>query len=271
MKNNNKFLIIALFIGAWNTIVSCEKEDIIDANDKNTVAIEFDNRVGAQKLALGTTTYKNSSNEEFTVTKFNYFISNISLKKDDGTVVKFPNDYFLVRQEDTKSLLATLKDVPAGNYKELSFIVGVDSTRSVSDVSLRTGVLDPTSYGDDGMYWSWNSGYIFMKLEGVSSVVPAGPSGIKAFQIHVGGYGGKTAVAPNNIRTITLPIATTATVRKNIAPELHLIVDVAKVFDGANKIQLATTNSIHNPAAAKPVADNYTQMFLVDHVHNEKE
>ncbi len=268
-------ILFAALFGLSAFVVSCQKDenpDAFSATDKNSVTLEFDNRVGGQNLILGQTTAKNASGEEFILTTLNYFISNVSLTKDDGTVVKFPDQYFLIREADAKSLLAKLPDVPAGNYKEVSFVVGVDSARSAANVAARTGVLDVASYGDDGMYWSWNSGYIFMKLEGTSPVVPLRASGQRLFQIHVGGFGGYAAPAPNNLRRVTLPVGSELVkVRKDVAPEIHFYVDAAKIFDGKTKISLATTNDIHSPALTGPVADNYATMFAVDHVHNEKQ
>ncbi len=273
MKKHLLTLFSALSLGL--IVVACSKKDDLDAfsaTDKNSVNLEFDNRLGGQKLVLGQTTAKNASGEDLTLTAFNYFISNVSLTKDDGSTVKFPDQYFLVRQSDAASLSATLNDVPAGNYKALTFTVGVDSARSVADVARRTGVLDVASYGDDGMYWSWNSGYIFMKMEGTSPVVPLRASGLRQFQLHVGGFGGMTAPAPNNLRTVTLPVGSElVTVRKDISPDIHLYVDALKVFDGSTKISLATTNNVHSPAAATPLADNYKSMFVVDHIHNDKQ
>ncbi len=269
MKTIGNYLFTTILAAAF--LLACTNDEVepIGANDKNSVILEFDNRVGAQKMALGTTTYKNGSGEDFTLTTFNYFISNVALKKADGSMVKFPDQYFLIRQSDPASWEPELKDVPAADYTEISFVIGVDSTRSVSDISARTGVLDPTSYGDDGMYWSWNSGYIFVKMEGTSPVVPLNSAGSRAFALHVGGYGGRTAVAPNNLRSVTLPLNGIATVRKNIAPTVHLVADFLKVFNGATTLKLAETNSVHNPAVAGPIADNYKNMFVVDHVHND--
>ncbi|MBD2701259.1 hypothetical protein IC229_11470 [Spirosoma sp. BT702] len=276
MITNSVVRIFLLALVTSATFVSCKKteEDVIDPDTKNSVTVEFENRVGDQKLILGTTPYKNASGESFSLTALNYFVSNISLKNENGTVQKFPNQYFLVKQTDAKSKLITLKDVPSGNYTEMSFMIGVDSLKSVSPVTERTGVLDPTSYGDDGMYWSWNSGYIFLKIEGTSVAVPKTVNANQNFAIHVGGYGGGwngSAKTVNNLRTITVPLTTKATVRANIAPEVHLFVDALKIFDGPNKLSLATTNSVHSPAVATPVAENYKTMFQVDHVHNNKQ
>jgi len=243
----------------------------IRLNDTNTVVVEFENRVDTQPLVLGLTTYKNASNEDFNVTTFNYFISNIALKKDDGTVLKLTNQYFLIRTADAATSRVELKNVPAANYTEVSFMIGVDSTKSVSDVGQRIGVLDIASYTNDNMYWSWNSGYIFMKFEGTSPVVPLSTNGTRKFEMHVGGFGGMTSKVTNNLRTVTLALPSSATVRKKIAPEVHFFTDVAKIFSGTTTIKLAETNSIHSPSAAAPIVNNYVKMFTVDHVHNEKD
>ncbi len=266
----NKLLSILFSLGFIILTASCKKDDDeINPNDKNSITLSFDNKVGDKALVLTTGAYINNVSEDFTVTTLNYFISNVSFKKEDGTVVKFPNNYFLIKQSDANSLEATLKDIPAGNYTEVSFMVGVDSTRSVSDLSQRTGVLDPASYGDDGMYWAWNSGYIFFKFEGTSSVVPTNATGKRPFQLHVGGFGGMTSKTANNLRTVTLPLTNAATVRGNIAPEVHLFVDVLKIFNGTAQLKLAETNMVHSITTATPIAENYKKMFSVDHVHND--
>ncbi|PLK44797.1 MULTISPECIES: MbnP family protein [Emticicia] len=265
MKNLT-YLVIAFFVAVF--VVSCQKEDDINPNDKNTVTLEFDNRVGDQKLVLGTTTAKNALNQDFTITRLNYFVSNISLKNENGSVVKLTDKYFLVKHADPTSYLIKLENIPAGNYTSVSYVIGVDSLKSVSDVSQRKGVLDPSSYGDDSMYWSWNSGYIFFKMEGKSTAIPANMMNMTEFQFHVGGFGGMTGKTPNNLQTITLPMAEAAKVRGNVAPQIHIINDVQKVFSAVNQINLATTYMVHAPSAGAVIAQNYAKSFMVDHVHN---
>ena len=266
-------LITVVALLATGIGVSCKKEDVdgFDPYAVNSVYVEFDNRVGDQRMMLGKTLYKNGSGETFSVTAFNYFVSNITLKNENGTVIKFPDQYFLVRQADTLTQIIELEDVPAGNYGEVSFIIGVDSLKTVGAPENRIGVLDPTSYGDDSMYWSSNLGYIFLKLEGNSASVPTTADIDHKFALHVGGYGGGwngTAKTANNLRRVSLPITDKAMVRDDIAPELHLSVNALKIFDGPTKISLATMNSVQSPALATPIAENYKTMFKFDHVHN---
>lgn len=254
-------------------LIACKKDaEPVEPDTKNTVSVEFDNRVGDQKLVLGTTSYKNGSGEAFTVSAFNYFVSNLSLTKEDGNVLTFPNQYFLIRQADATTQTIALDNVPAGNYNQITFTIGVDSLKSVKPLSERTGVLNPASYGSDSMYWSPNLGYRFMKLEGSSPAVPVTVDAAPRFSLQVGGYGGgfngdvKTA---NNLRTVTLPMTKSATVRGNIAPEIHLFVNALTIFDGNTRISLTTTSHVDNPTTATPIADNYKAMFMVDHVHND--
>ena len=113
------------------------------------------------------------------------------------------SSYFLIDESNVAAHEAELS-IPEGEYKTLSFVLGVDSLRNTMDVSQRTGVLDVSGAATD-MYWSWNSGYIFFKMDGTSPAIPA-MGGV--FQYHVGGFGGYSSPQPNNLRTITLDLTT---------------------------------------------------------------
>jgi len=63
--------------------------------------------------------------------------------------------------------------------KELEFTFGLDSIFHVSDIM--DGDLDPSL----GMYWAWQSGYVQLKVEGVS---PNSKTRNNKFQFHIGGY-----------------------------------------------------------------------------------
>lgn len=258
-----------LFIGLLLFTAACSSENLepINPNDKNNVTLEFENRVAAQTLVLNDTKYTNSSGEDFTITTLNYFISNVALKKTDGTVVKMPDHYFLVRQADKRTLMPVLKDVPAADYTEMTFTIGVDSVKSISAVDQRIGVLDVSSYGSDNMYWSWNSGYIFFKMEGISTAAPTNAGGLQKYQYHVGGFGGRTAASVNNLRTVTLSLPSVASVRKSKSPTIHLIADISKVFSGVSPVKIASAAVVMSPAAAGPIANNYAKVFSVDHIH----
>ncbi|WP_420149548.1 MbnP family protein, partial [Spirosoma sp.] len=160
-------------------------------------------------------------------------------------------------------------NIPAGDYAGLTFLIGVDSLRSLSDLDKRTDVLDPGL--NNGMYWDWNSGYIFLKLEGKSAAAPAAQN--NEFFYHVGGFGGgyngKKTI--NTLRSVTIPfLSNVANVELNTTPTIQLKADVMKVFNGATRLSIAQHPSVMFDTYSTTIADNYAQMFSYDRMQAAK-
>jgi hypothetical protein len=261
--------IINIALVATIVLSSCKKDSTpeYDPNVMADLSVEFDNVVGAADLQLNTGTYTNAASESFKVTKLKYYVSNFKLTNANGSVYTVPqaSSYFLIDESNAATHKAELS-IPEGEYKTLSFVVGVDSLRNTMDVSQRTGVLDVSAAASD-MYWSWNSGYIFFKLDGTSTAIPA-MGGV--FQYHVGGFGGYSSPQPNNLRTITLDLTTRGTPKVKAAKStnIHLMVDILKALNGSTNMSFATTAMIHSAAPGTAVANNYTSMFTHDHTEN---
>lgn len=272
MKFSYYCAIIA--IASLFSLSACKKEKsepVFDDKNLAPLSVEFDNIVGGQNLYLNSTTYTNAAGETYNVSLLQYFISNIKLGKADGTEYVVPQDssYFLIKEGD-EDMSEALVNVPEGDYTTLTFTVGVDSLRSTMDVSRRTGVLDPAGDMNDGMYWGWNSGYIFFKMEGLSDAAPVDGSGQHKFRYHIGGFGGYDAPSINNIRTITLDLSArgTAQVRKNKNTNIHLLVDIDKVLSGSTTVSIAANPTVMFGDFSGNIANNYMQMFRHDHTEN---
>jgi len=265
-------------------ITSCSKEDAPTPEFVETnlapFSVEFDNIVGERTLAFNnsTTPYVNAAGEPFTVSMLQYFISNIKVATADGKeyAVKQDSSYFLIKSADKATRFAKVK-VPEGDYTRLTFTLGVDSLRSTMGVDKRTGVLDPAAGGDHdtgGMYWGWNSGYIFFRFEGNSNVVSddvnGDPTGKKQFKYHIGGFGGYSAPTINNIKVITIDLTTAgiAKVRKDRQSNVHLFVDAMKVFNGTNSFKIAEHPNVMFSDYSVNIAKNLAQMFKHDHTEN---
>ena len=250
-------------------ISSCKKDDVpaYDSSVKAELSIEFDNIAGSSDLQLNTGNYTNALSESFKVTKLKYYVSNFVLTNVNGDTYTVPQDscYFLIDESEQTSHRPLLK-IPEGEYKTLSFMIGVDSLRNTKDISERTGVLDPAEAAAD-MYWGWNSGYIFFKMEGTSPLITDMGN---AFMYHVGGFGGYNTPTPNNLKTITLDLTTGGTpkVKLNKSTNIHLMADVLKAINGSTNISFATTAMIHSAGGGTVVADNYQYMFRHDHTEN---
>jgi hypothetical protein len=232
-----------------------------------SVEIEFDNQAEGEALVFGKN-YTNAAGESLQFSLFNYYISNVVLVNENGDRFVAPKDscYFLCKHDDPDSRLIRINNVPGGNYTGLEFVLGVDSAKSVSPITERQGVLDPAT-GASGHYWSWNAGYIFMKMEGNSPV--AGTPDNK-FQYHIGLFGGFNSPTLNNLKTMKLTVPSEAArVRQGKeAPHFHMVVDALEVFKNPNVLSIAANPAVHASPFSKNVADNYADMFTIDHVHN---
>lgn len=247
-----------------------------DENNLAPLSVEFDNIVGDRTLSFNNTgsLYTNAAGEKFSISLVQYFISNIKVTAASGETytVNPDSSYFLIKGNDKATRFANVK-VPEGDYTKLTFTLGVDSLRSTMDVSKRTGVLDPGT-GMDGMYWGWNAGYIFFKFEGNSNVIAddesGDPTGKKQFKYHIGGFGGYSAPTINNIKTITLDLTAggIAKVRKDRESNIHLLVDLMKVFNGKNSFKIADHPNVMFSDYSTSVATNLSEMFKHDHTEN---
>lgn len=217
--------------------------------------MRFTNTAGTQLLQLNTGSYTTVHGDQVTISKFNYYISNVRFNNANGSVYAESNSYHLVQQSDPASSSFNLANIPAGTYNSISFMIGVDSLHNVSGA--QSGALDPTN----GMFWDWNTGYIMAKMEGTS---PQSAGTNNAFVYHIGGFSG----ANNSVHTVTLNLSTPLTITRNNQSVVNLHADALSWF-GPNTIDLSTLYFIMNVSAdSKKISDNYANMFGVDSLRN---
>lgn len=248
-----KYIFQIALISAFSfAISSCKKdENPTTPSKEGTVLLEFYNKVGSDNLKIDGTVYTNLNGDNFTVSKFNYYISNIKLNNNDGSSSFAETEsYHLLEQSTASTLSFSLSKVPAGTYKSITFTIGVDSLRNVSGA--QSGALDPAK----GMFWSWTTGYIMLKLEGTS---PQSTQTDNKYQLHAGGFKGTY----NTVKTITLNLPNTIIVNGD-ENHIHLNADVQKLLGNPNPVKFAETAVIMSAGAnAKALADNYAGMFTI--------
>lgn len=232
-------------------------------NSKN-VTLHFDNVVNGKPLVLGNGQFKNEANESFSITTFNYFISNISLVKENGEVFVVPQDdsYFLHKAVDSTTANMPFR-LPDGKYQSISFLIGVDSVRNTMDISRRTGALDIAGGMLEGMYWTWNSGYIFLKIEGLSEQAPIDRTGQRKFRYHIGGFGGYDKPSLNNIRQVTLSLKEKGglEIKGGSPAKINVQTNAAKVLNGKTNVSIAKNTQVMFGDFSSLIADNYAKMF----------
>jgi len=253
----SKYLLA--FICPIILLSACKKSNQeVVADTKASFSIEFDNRVNNSPLVLNTTTYQNAKGEDFKISVFKYYVSNIKLSKADGTTYLIPESYFLIDASKEDSQLITLNNIPTGDYTNIEYTIGIDYARNFAGA--QTGALDPIN----GMFWNQTNGYFFVKMEGNS---PQSTAANNALTFHIGGV-----TAPNNtLRTFAAEINATnpLRIRTDGKPKMHFIVNAAALFTGKTDISFSTLNSTMGGANSVIVADNYAKgLFRLDHIHN---
>lgn len=262
MKNLKKLGLAAIAtILSMVIFTSCEdnSDDTVKNPTDNTelkgdFVLEFENIFESDEINFGTA-YTTGNSEELTFSKVRYYISNIKLEQLDGTVWAEEESYHLVDHSVASSQLISIKDVPAGEYHKMSYMIGVDSARNVSGA--QEGALSPAN----DMFWSWNTGYIFIKIEGTSP-----QASDSTFAYHIGGFSGDK----NAIETVShMMNSHMLNINPDAIPQVHIKVDVAEVFNGHHGVQVSQTNKVHMPGAmAQELAHAFSEAFSLDHIHD---
>jgi hypothetical protein len=255
-----KLYNVVFFAFLVTTIFSCVKKDDPKPTISNTngeIGFEFSNYAGNTELVMNTGKYVTPGNDTVSISKFNYYISNIRFQKSDGSYYAESGSYHLVQSDVAASKHFHVETMPTGTYVSVSFMIGVDSAKNTSGV--QEGALDVLN----GMFWDWNTGYIMAKLEGTS---PQSPASDKTFQYHIGGFSG----ANSALRMVTLDFtATPLILNTGKESSINIKADVLKWF-APNNISMATTNAVMVVSAkSKLMADNYANMFSVTSIANQ--
>lgn len=251
-------LVLAALLGL--SVLACKKDEN-NNNNNNTqpqfgkAILEFEHKWGSSPFTIPTAQpVTNIGGEALNFSMFNYYISNIEWIAVDGSVYSVPESYHLFKLGSQSTLELELENIPAKTYSGMRFTIGVDSTRNVSGA--QEGALSPA----EGMFWSWNSGYIFLKTEGQSNGTD--------FAYHIGGF--RNANKTNALQEVSylfpLPLQITSTA----TPELHQMVHVEKMFDGPGmELRVSQNPRVTMPGMnAVNISKNYVEMFELEHIHN---
>lgn len=190
-----KFISFALLLSAAGFITTgCKKkkEDNPPATPKGELELYFNPVVNTSDLIFGNT-YTNGAGNAYKVTEFKLYISEVTFVREDGSEYR-DNGIYLANMSDLtvkntiaktahggKGVKITVPNVPAGTYKGIRFTIGIPTNKNNIDA---TKITDPNNplHTDNGMYWSWNAGYIFNKFEGTYDSL----GNNKTFRFHIG-------------------------------------------------------------------------------------
>lgn len=254
MKQYIKY--ISLFLGFGFLLSNCtKKSDPSPSSSSESLSLAFTPSVGGSNFSFGAT-YTTTGGVRYNLSMYRFYVSNINLIKEDGSNYPITGKYLLV-QPNVPTY--DLGKVPVGNYKGLTFDVGIDSLTNHADPT-KYDVGNPLAIQSPAIHWSWNTGYIFMMVEGTVDTTVAQNdvqtfgSFSKSMFFHIG-----TDPLRRKIDLSTSSFK----VESGNAKIVYLVSDVNKLFHNVN---LKSENQSHTMGSfnlAKRVADNIPTLFTI--------
>ncbi|MCX6284489.1 MAG: hypothetical protein NTW31_09675 [Bacteroidetes bacterium] len=164
-------------------IHSCKKSGTTEEGPSKptTLIIRFANMVDTLPLVLDTMMYKNSSDDFYKVTDLQYFVSDITLHRNDGVVYRALNNdgIHYVDARIPLTLYWTINvSVPSGTFDSISLTFGLNAEKNYSNRFLNPPERD--------MNWPevLGGGYHYMKMN--LSWQKSGMNRAYPFNFHLG-------------------------------------------------------------------------------------
>jgi hypothetical protein len=159
MKYKIKYLFLAVI---FSTIFSCSKTEttVVEPNvPKGFLNIQLLHEVDGKALVYDTILYRNKANNFYSVSRVNYYITNVKLWGKNNNDYLFDSIMFI--DASLNAINLNLSRVPAGNYHSISFNIGIDAARNIHNAI-------PNNPENISMLWPdvMGGGYHFLKLEG---------------------------------------------------------------------------------------------------------
>jgi len=233
------------FMVIWLLIFpSCRESGITEEGPPKLTAlvVHFENKVDSLPLALDTLMYRNSSGDIYKVTDLQYFISDITIHRNDGLNYTALNDdgIHYVDARIPASLYWTINtSVPDGAFDSISFTFGINAVKNHSNRFLNPPERD--------MSWPdiLGGGYHYMKMNLLWE--KTGMTQTSPFNFHIGIgqiYKGNVINTDSileyvqNYFYVILP-ASAFSIEKGQTKNMVITMNVNKWFTGNNEFDFA--------------------------------
>ncbi len=245
-------LLALLFSGTIFT--ACNKDEDDPAPTPSTeqmLSFHLHTNVGNQKAHFDSV-YTDAMGRKFNMTDFRYYLSNIILIKSDNSEYPLTGKVLLVSPQENEY---SLMKVPVGDYKGFKFTLGLDSMTNHSDPAVYAST-DPLAIQTPSMHWAWNSGYLFLKMEGnCDTTIAANGNANYPYLFHCG--------LDENKRIIDFT-TDPFTITTGQDYEIGIIFNILDVL---NNVDLRTENATHtmdNLPLATKIMDNASLVFVLE-------
>jgi len=252
MKYTISLSIIIVIICALFTFScsSCKKSSN-SSTDTATLYLHLHTDVDTNEVDDPSVLYPDGNGRFIGLTVAQFYISNITLTKTDGTITSLPGAYVLKTIGNEEYAVGS---IPVGSYKFISFYVGVDATNNATNPSTHAAP-SPLALQTPSMWFGdVTKGYIFMNIQGVAQDNVGGIKIPVSYQI------GSNAL----YESVTLPTHNPVyTVAAKQVLTVHIICDYGKLLKSVTSFSSnpSTDTYTTNPTLAKTIANNIPNMF----------
>jgi hypothetical protein len=204
-------------------------------------------------------------NQTLILDTFKFLISDVVVKTADNQMISIPNNVagslIDLSKAVNKEVQVYLTEIPDGEYKSISFGIGVSDEVANGSADEQSRLFDLAAAD---MNWSWNpNSYIFSKIEATNRVnmmhhmAKSETEQADDLSIHIGKKGDF-----DGYRTVTIDFPQNITVKSEVSPSVHVKVNIEKLFspnDGL-AVYLGAPSKVN-------FSDNYSSIFEAQHVH----
>jgi len=146
---------------------------------KYNLSLNFTHSVDGNLLETDQMIYSNAASQNYSVQTLKYLLSDIMLHSANGTSTLLDEVHFITIS-DPSTFNLDIQDLNNPNYTALSFTMGLDSLKNVTDNYLNESFFPSFSWPD-----FMGGGYHYMQLEGDYNTT------FQGYATHTGGTDGK--------------------------------------------------------------------------------
>ncbi len=213
----------------------------------STVMLHAHAKLGTADFAFNTEV-TNWEGRKMKFTTAQMYVSNFVFHKDGG--MQMVDDSYLLLKAGT--MMYEVGEIPNDHYHGFGFKVGVDSIANHADPASWPSEHALSSNNPDHAFWSWNSGFIFIKVEGmVDTTANMDGTANAPFIYHIG------------TDMLAKDVMFTKHEEVNADITYHINVDYLKLFDGIDLRTDPDSHTMNNMPAAMTFSGNVPDAISV--------
>lgn len=227
-----------------------EDDGSCEYDTSSKVMLHVHSKMGTQDFAYGTEV-SNWEGRKVKFSRVQAYLSGFKFHGDNG--MEMIDDSYILTKPGT--MMYEIGQLPNGHYDDFMFSVGVDSTANrLTDPASWPSEHALSSNNPDHAFWSWNTGYIFIVLEGqVDTTEAMNGTANASFVYHVGLDEMKRDIMFNEHQDVEDDVT------------INVQFDYLKLLDGIDmRASLVTHSMGDGKPMATAIADNVDGAFILE-------